>query len=52
MPNINVLVTVPQPLRGLILTPEAERLLRGFADVTITTGRQPTAEEIASACPA
>jgi phosphoglycerate dehydrogenase-like enzyme len=52
MPKINVLVTVPQPLRGLILTPEAERRLRGFADVTMNdSGGSWTAEEIAERLP-
>lgn len=52
MPKINVLVTVPQPLRGLILTPEAERRLRGFANVTMNdSGRNWTAEEIAERLP-
>ncbi len=35
MDKVNVLISVPQPLRGTILTPEALAKLRGFANVTM-----------------
>jgi len=47
MKKHTVLITVPQPLRGTILTAEALARLRGFADVTLNEdGRNWTAKEI------
>jgi phosphoglycerate dehydrogenase-like enzyme len=52
MPKIHVLVSVPQPLRGLILSPEAERKLANLATVTTNEdGRNWTAEELAARLP-
>lgn len=52
MPHIHVLVTVPQPLRGLILSPEARAKLEAMATVTYNEdGRNWTAEEIAERLP-
>lgn len=52
MTKVNALITVPQPLRDLILTPEALARLQGFAHVTMNEdGRDWKAEEIAVRLP-
>jgi len=52
MPDIHVLVSVPQPLRGLIFSPEARAKLESIARVTYNEdGRNWTAEELAQRLP-
>lgn len=52
MATYNVLVTVPQPLRDHILSPQAEDKLRRMASVTMNQeGRNWTAEELAGRLP-
>ena len=52
MDKRNVLITVPQPLRGIILTDEALDKLRAFAHVTMNEDeRNWTADEIADKLP-
>ncbi len=52
MDGIRVLVTVPQPLCGLVLTDKALAKLQGMADVTMNEdGRNWTKEEIAAKLP-
>jgi phosphoglycerate dehydrogenase-like enzyme len=52
MSRLRVLVTVPQPLRGHILTPETLAKLESFADVTMNEdGRNWSAEELADKVP-
>ncbi len=49
MAKVHVLVSVPQPLRGLILSPAAERKLAQLGTVTLNEdGRNWTAEELAA----
>jgi len=52
MTTINVLVTVPRPLRDIILTKDAEARLRSFANVTMNEdGRDWTPAELAARLP-
>ncbi len=52
MSRYRVLITVPQPLRGRILTAEALAKLQGLADVTLNEdGRSWNAQEVADRLP-
>jgi len=52
MKKVNVLVTVPRPLRDVILTKSAESKLRGFANVTMNEdGHDWSAAELAAKLP-